>query len=66
MSYESGASCFGAFYVGDMSLGKYYVGRGCSAPIQLMLGLQYLRDKSSTASNPRSSQHSPANKLEDI
>ena len=39
LSYESGASCLGAFYVGEMSWGEFYVGRGCSAPVQLILGL---------------------------
>ena len=66
LSHEYGASCLGAFYVGEISFGEFYVGRGCSAPVQLILGLECLRDKSSAASNPRSSQHSPANKLEDI
>ena len=38
-SYESWACCLGAFYVGEMSWGEFYVGRGCSAPVQLILGL---------------------------
>ena len=62
LSYESGASCLRAFYVGEMSWGEFYVGRGCSAPVQLILGLECLRDKLSAASNLRSSQHSPPNK----
>ena len=63
--YQRGPSCLmnlRAFYLGEMFWSEFYVGRGCSAPVQLIR----CRDKSSAASNPRSSQHSPANKLEYI
>ena len=41
LSYESGASCLGACYVGEKSWGEFYVGRGCSTPVQLILGFLF-------------------------
>ena len=44
LSYEFGASCLGAFYEDEMTLGEFYVGQGCSAPAQVILGFYCLRD----------------------
>ena len=59
------SKCCLLLLVRQVVLGQVLCGRGCSAPVQLILGFYCLRDKSSTASNPRLSQHNFANKLED-